>query len=203
MSKNDFFCGSWTKGPFFVFSILAQKTKLKIIVSKIFGSKRPTFRRKSKYRRTMDTLAKTLNLGLNDRVVIMDAVLPYRENVFITCISGTVFSIDCVLENKDHVEGPYSHDVYIQCSDLEDYKKIIQIQNEWLIYCNVHGKLQKSYISNIADDDHFNVLPDGHSGLCGYLGPQCSYHDIWAIMISPKVFTIVPVHAVNHASHRI
>lgn len=146
-------------------------------------------------------MSNTLFLGISDRVIITETIGPDEKCV--SCISGTVFSIQNAWENKGYLGGPYVSEVFVQFVDPNDYKKIIRNQKGWPIYCDVLGIVQKSFISVIVDHDHFRVLPDGNPGLCGYLGPRCSYHNICAILISTRTFTIVPVHAVDHATKRI
>ena len=146
-------------------------------------------------------MSNTLSLGVSDRVVVTETIGPDENRV--SCISGTVFSIENAWENKGYLGGPYIHEIFVQFVDPNDYKKIIRNQKGWPIYCDVLGKVQKSFISEIVDDDHFRVLPHGDYGLSSYLGPQCSYQDICAILISTRAFTIVPVHAVDHAVKRI
>lgn len=146
-------------------------------------------------------MSNTLSLGVSDRVIVTETVGSSGNAA--VCISGTVFSIENAWENKGYLGGPYVSEVFVQFVDPNDYKKIIRNQKGWPIYCHVLGIVQKSFISEIGDDDHFRVLPDGSPGIGGYLGPRCSYQDICAILISPRAFTIVPVHAVDHAVKRI
>jgi len=149
----------------------------------------------------METLAKTLTLGVTDKVVFSETIGP--DEFRASCISGKVFSIEDAWKNKGYLGGPYTHEIFVQCTDQEDYKKIIRNQKGWPIYCSVLGKVERSVISEIEDDDHFRVLSHGSPGIGEYLGPRCSYQDIRAILISTKAFTIVPVHAVDYAIKRI
>ena len=143
-------------------------------------------------------MSKTITLGVHDRVIISE--MDPSNKAYIGPISGTIFSMEHVLENSANPRGSHMYQVFIQCSNPEDYKKIIRGRQGWPIYCEGLGK---SWISKIVDKDQFRVLPDGNTGPCGQIDFASSYDKIHAVLISLKTFTVVPIHAVNYASRRI